>query len=110
MQDCETNDCRKEKMGCKGCFYENGVTINVNVNSREELLKWGCELLEKINNLKEYATWHRKHLTETIADYIYDDKNKNANIIGELKEEREYWRDIIRIIENKETYIDYKGE
>ena len=23
MKDCETNDCRKEKRGCKGCYYEN---------------------------------------------------------------------------------------
>lgn len=22
MEDCETNDCRKEKRGCKGCFYD----------------------------------------------------------------------------------------
>ena len=21
--NCETNDCRKEKRGCKGCYYEN---------------------------------------------------------------------------------------
>lgn len=21
--DCETNDCQKEKRGCKGCFFEN---------------------------------------------------------------------------------------
>ena len=21
MPDCETNDCRKEKRGCKGCYY-----------------------------------------------------------------------------------------
>lgn len=20
---CETNDCRKEKRGCKGCYYED---------------------------------------------------------------------------------------
>ena len=22
--DCETDDCRKEKRGCKGCFYSDG--------------------------------------------------------------------------------------
>ena len=21
-RDCETNDCRKEKRGCKGCYYD----------------------------------------------------------------------------------------
>lgn len=26
--DCETNDCRKEKRGCKGCYYEERKRIN----------------------------------------------------------------------------------
>ena len=64
---------------------------------------------EKNKELEEYANWHIEHLTEDIADYIDDDKKGNANIIGEFKEEREHWKDIIRIINNEKTYIDYKN-
>lgn len=27
MKDCETNDCRKEKMGCNGCYYDKDAEI-----------------------------------------------------------------------------------
>ena len=27
MQDCETNDCRKEKRGCEGCYYNKESLI-----------------------------------------------------------------------------------
>ena len=64
---------------------------------------------EKNKELQEYANWHIEHLTEDIADYIDDDRKGNASIIGEFKEEREHWKDIIRIINNEKTYIDYKN-
>lgn len=63
----------------------------------------------KVKELEEYANWHIEHLTEDIADYIDDDKKGNASIIGEFKEEREHWRDILRIMNNEKTYIDYKN-
>lgn len=25
--ECETNDCRKEKMTCKGCYFDEGTEI-----------------------------------------------------------------------------------
>jgi len=61
-----------------------------------------------VENIKEYANWHKEHLTEDIEDYIDDDKVNNADIIGELKEEREHWKDIFRILNNEKTYINYK--
>ena len=64
---------------------------------------------EKNEELEEYANWHIEHLTENIADYIDDDKKGNASIIGEFKEERQHWKDIIRIMNNEKTYIDYKN-
>ena len=64
---------------------------------------------EKNKELEEYANWHIEHLTEDIADYIDDDRKANASLIGELKEEREHWKDIIRISNNEKTYIDYKN-
>jgi len=62
-----------------------------------------------VENIKEYANWHKEHLTEDIEDYIDDDKVNNADIIGELKEEREHWKDIFRILNNEKTYINYKN-
>lgn len=62
-----------------------------------------------MEEIKEYANWHIESLTETILDYIDDDKVGNADYIGELKEQREHWRDIIRIMNNEKTYIDYKN-
>lgn len=58
--------------------------------------------------VKKYALWHIEKITDTILDYIDDGKEKNKYIIGELKEEREHWRDIIRIFNNEKTYVDYK--
>ena len=66
-------------------------------------------LIKRNKELEEYANWHIGHLTEDIKDYIDDDKLANANLIGELKEEREHWKDVIRIINNENTYIDYKN-
>lgn len=39
--DCETDDCGKEKLGCKGCFYED----------KEATIKMEC----KFCNSKEYT-------------------------------------------------------
>lgn len=61
------------------------------------------------NRYNKYANWHKEHLTEDIEDYIDDDKVNNAGIIGELKEEREHWKDIFRILNNEKTYINYKN-
>ena len=83
------NNCREEKLGCKGCAYY-----------KENIIK----------EITDYAKWHILHLAETIADYIDDGIKENRTIIGELREEKEYWHDILRIINNEETYIKYKEE
>ena len=62
-----------------------------------------------LKELEKYANWHIEHLTEDISDYIDDDRKGNASIIGEFKEEREHWKDIIRIMNNEKTYIVYKN-
>lgn len=64
---------------------------------------------EEMEEIKEYANWHKEHLTEDIKDYIDDDKIANANIVSELKEEREHWKDVLRILNKEKTYIDYKN-
>lgn len=69
-------------------------------------------LLEKkdkiINSIKEYAQQEIDFATEDIEDYIDDDREGNKDIIGELKEWREHWKDIIRIMNNEKTYMDFE--
>lgn len=35
MMNCETNDCRKEKRGCKGCFYNEGTEVTADEMFKE---------------------------------------------------------------------------
>lgn len=62
-----------------------------------------------LNRIRNYAQWHIDIITEEIKDYIDDDRLGNRDIIGQLKEEREHWRDIIRILEDKtdELYMKF---
>lgn len=85
-------------------LMQKGLIVKENKELKKQLND--IEILEE---LQEYANWHIEHLTENILDYIDDGKKENASIIGEFKEEREHWRDIIRIINNEKTYIDYKN-
>lgn len=93
-----------------GKAIENLIQRNKNLEQIEkEHKEENGRLRDRIKELEEYANWHIEHLTEDIADYIDDDKVGNASIIGDFKEEREHWRDINRILNNKKTYIDYKN-
>lgn len=49
--------------------------------------------------LREFAQWHVDNCT------IDMEKSEDK---GALKEEREHWLDVIRIIDGKETYIDWE--
>lgn len=65
---------------------------------------------EQLELIKEYAYQEIVHYTEDIRDYIDDDKEGNKHIIGELKEEREHWKDIEKILQNKpkeELYMNW---
>ena len=61
------------------------------------------EEIDIIERIKEYVHQEIVSITETIRDYIDDDKEANKQYIDELKEEREHWRDIEKIIEGKEN-------
>lgn len=76
------------------------------------------ELVEEYNNelgnqvdiieaIKKYVDEEISSYTETIKDYIDDDKIGNRDIIGELKEQREHWKDIIRIMNKEKTYMEW---
>lgn len=65
---------------------------------------------EQLQRLKEYVHEEIVSRSEDIVDYLDDDANANADFIGALKEEREHWRDIERIIEgksNEELYMNW---
>ena len=63
------------------------------------------EKLKSLDEILTYAQWHIDLLTETIKDYLDDDPQGNKHYIGELKETREYWKDVIRLSKNEETYM-----
>ena len=68
------------------------------------------EQQEQLELIKEYVHQEIVSYTETIRDYIDDDKEENKDYIGELKEEREHWKDIEKILQNKpkeELYINW---
>ena len=65
---------------------------------------------KRIDLIKEYVHQEIVHYTETIEDYEDDDKKENKDYIGQLKEEREHWKDIEKILQNKskeELYMNW---
>lgn len=86
--------------------------VHVYQNELTKAIKTVLNLLEKkdkiINSIKEYAQQEINSATEDIEDYIDDDREGNKDIIGELKEWREHWKDIIRIMNNEKTYMDFE--
>ena len=75
----------------------------------ETVLNMLKEKDRQIDLIKEYAHQEIEHYTETIEDYMDDDKEGNKNYIKELKEKREHWKDIERILKNKpeELYMNW---
>ena len=65
---------------------------------------------KQIDLIKEYVHQEIVHCTETIKDYSDDDKYGNKHYIEELKEEREHWRDVEKLLQNKpkeELYMNW---
>ena len=63
MQDCETNDCRKEKRGCKGCFYNvrkaKRIIYNKNYND------WNNELEYKLQNVRIHGEYKNTYIIDS---------------------------------------------
>ena len=79
-------------------------------NARNTILSLIKEQQEREELIKEYVHQEIVHYTETIEDYEDDDKKENKHFIEELKEEREHWKDIERILQNKkkeELYMNW---
>ena len=88
MPDCETNDCRKEKRGCKGCFYDknfdNSYDYILKLNTREELIENGLKLLDE---LEEYQSINncQKQSIDTLNFNIRNLQKELANKDKELE-------------------------
>ena len=114
-----TNEQREAIEICKEkiieSFYDfpNPTSIEIkdtDVRVIEIVLSLIKEQQEREELIKEYAHQEIVNYTETIRDYIDDDKEKNRDHIGELKEDREHWKDIEKILQNKpkeELYMNW---
>ena len=87
------------------------ATLNqTDLDKMDIILKLIKKQQEQLELIKEYAHQEIVNYTETIKDYIDDDKEKNKDYIGELKEDREHWKDIEKILQNKpkeELYMNW---
>ena len=87
------------------------ATLNqTDLDKMDIILKLIKKQQEQLELIKEYAHQEIVNYTETIRDYIDDDKEKNKDYIGELKEDREHWKDIEKILQNKpkeELYMNW---
>lgn len=81
--------------------YQQATDIALNLIIKQQ---------KQLKIIKEYAHQEIVSYTETIRDYTDDDKEGNKHIIGEMKELREHWKDIEKILQNKlkeELYMNW---
>lgn len=62
-----------------------------------------------IQRIQQYVHQEIVSRTEDIKDYIDDDEEGNRDIIWQIKEEREHWRDIEKIIAGGPNITLYKN-
>ena len=103
----------KEKIIESFYAFPNPTSIELkdkDVGAIEMVLSLIKKQQEEIELIKEYVHQEIVHYTETIEDYEDDDKEGNKDYIGELKEDREHWKDIEKILQNKpkeELYMNW---
>lgn len=92
-------------------YYEEEYELYKNrIKQFSTVLSLIKEQQEREELIKEYVHQEIVHYTETIEDYEDDDKKENKHYIEELKEEREHWKDIEKILQNKskeELYMNW---
>ena len=89
---------------------DNKIHISSDSKKADTALSLIKEQQEREELIKEYVHQEIVHYTETIEDYEDDDKKENKDYIGQLKEEREHWKDIEKILQNKskeELYMNW---
>lgn len=92
-------------------YYEEEYELYKNrIKQFSTVLSLIKEQQEREELIKEYVHQEIVHYTETIEDYEDDDKKENKHYIEELKEKREHWKDIEKILQNKpkeELYMNW---
>ena len=94
-------------MGWTGYYDTELEELSQAIDTVLSLIK---EQQEREKLIKEYVHQEIVSYTETIRDYIDDDKEGNKDYIGQLKEERKHWKDIEKILQNKpkeELYMNW---
>ena len=94
-------------MGWTGYYDAELEELSQAIETVLSLIK---EQQEREELIKEYVHQEIVHYTETIEDYEDDDKKENKHYIEELKEDREHWKDIEKILQNKpkeELYMNW---
>ena len=84
--------------------------VKENETYKKNLFNYAEKKDKQIDLIKEYVHQEIVHCTETIKDYSDDDKYGNKHYIEELKEEREHWRDVEKLLQNKpkeELYMNW---
>ena len=89
-------------------------SLNWNYGTLQAILQV-LNYIDKLQRENENAKWYIHQMiariNEDIADFIDDDKERNKNIIGELKEDLEKWKDVEKLLngESKDNlYIDWR--
>ena len=96
-----------ERDGRCGGWKIGDIYKHLELNEAIKTLITEIEKKDKIiEEIKHYAQQKIDFVTEDIKDYIDDDREANKEIICKLREEREHWRDILRIMNNEKTYIE----
>ena len=108
-----TNEQRKAielLEGIRDNTWTTKYIISSDSKKADTVLSLIKEQQEREELIKEYVHQEIVHYTETIEDYEDDDKKENKDYIGQLKEEREHWKDIEKILQNKskeELYMNW---
>lgn len=106
----EALDKFKHLLNLKYTPFNVGRSVLINKADIYTVLSLIKEQQEREELIKEYVHQEIVSYTETIIDYIDDDKEGNKDYIGQLKEEREHWKDIEKILQNKpkeELYMNW---
>ena len=100
-----------EENGVALLNLEDGEILKNLLTRYKQLEEENKKLEDKLSKIIKYSNWEIENYTETILDYIDDDKIGNADFIGELKENREHWKDINKICNGEEDlYNNYYVE
>lgn len=69
--------------------------------SYESLRNEKKELEKIISNVKEYSIWHVADITDSIKNCVDDNGTRNKNNVNKLKQDREYWKDVVKLCNNE---------